>query len=204
MINHVWGLLHHPDREWREISVEHETIGHLYLHHVLWMAAIPVICSYIGTTQFGWTFGGETTYIVSWGDGLILGMAFYVLILMAVGGVGGLIHWLARRVPNRPQYGECVIFAGYTATPLFLSGIFALYPVFWLCLLAMIGGIIYTGYLLYRGTPNFLGISNKRGFILSGVTLGAGVLILEFMLAVVVLLWSMGSEHSVVWQFFQS
>ncbi|MEI8634297.1 hypothetical protein P4S72_24140 [Vibrio sp. PP-XX7] len=86
---------------------------------------------------------------------------------------------------------------------MFLSGIFALHPVFWLCLLAMIIGVVYTGYLLYRGTPNFLGISHKQGFISSGVTLGVGVLILEALLAVVVLLWSMGSDHSVVWQFFQ-
>lgn len=202
MSNHVWGLLHHPEREWREINAEHKTISHLYLHHVLWMAAIPVVCSFIGTTQVGWTFGGEETYKVSLMNGLALGVAFYALILLAVGLVGSLIYWLARKIPNRPTQRECTIFAGYTATPMFLSGIFAIYPVFWLCLLAMIGGVIYTAYLLYKGTPSFLGISNKQGFILSGTTLGVGVLILEALLAVVVLLWSMGSEHSVVWQFF--
>ena len=173
MINHVWGLIHHPDKEWREINKEHESVSHLYLHHVLWMAAIPVVSTFIGTTQFGWTFGGD------------------------------LIHWMARNFPDRPPRQECIVFAGYIATPMFLSGIFAIYPIIWLCLLACIVGVAYTGYLLYRGTPSFLGISHKQGFILSSTTLGIGVLVLEALLAAVVLTWSLGSENSIVWKFFQ-
>jgi hypothetical protein len=202
MINHVWGLLYHPEREWREINAERETISHLYTSHVLWMAAIPVLSSLVGTTQFGWSFGGEETYRVSMTDGIMLGIVFYLLILLAVGAVGNLIYWMARHLPHRPTRRECIVFAGYIATPMFLSGIFAIYPVFWLCLLAMIAGVVYTGYLLYRGTPSFLGISHKQGFILSGFTLAIGVLVLEAMLVVVVLLWRMGSEHSIVWQMF--
>ncbi|CAG9000759.1 MAG: Inner membrane protein YohC [Candidatus Celerinatantimonas neptuna] len=202
MINHVWGLLYSPEREWREISSEHETVSHLYTHHVLWLALVPVICSFIGTTLFGWSFGGETVYQVSLMNGVVLGIVFYALILFAVGIVGSLIHWRARHIPNRPRLHECIVFAGYIATPLFLSGIFALYPIFWLCLLAMIAGIIYTGYLLYKGTPSFLGISHKEGFILSGTTLGIGVLVLEALLALVVILWSMGSEEGIVWKMF--
>ncbi|MDC0612428.1 YIP1 family protein [Vibrio sp.] len=203
MSNHVWGLLHDPEREWRHINAEHESVSHLYVHYILKMAAIPVVCSFIGTTQFGWSFGGEESFKVSLLNGLALGVAFYALILLAVVVVGSMIHWLARKIPSRPSRNDCIIFAGYIATPMFLSGVFAIYPIFWLCMLAMIAGIIYTAYLLYKGTPSFLGISHKEGFILSGTTLGAGVLILELMLAVVVLLWSMGSEHSVVWKFFE-
>lgn len=203
MINHVWGLIHHPDREWREINQEHESVSHLYLHHVLWMALIPVISTFIGTTQFGWTFGGEDTIKISFMNGIGLGVLFYALILIAVAVVGSLIHWMARKLPTRPSRHECVVFAGYIATPMFLSGVFALYPIIWLCTLACVTGVCYTGYLLYKGTPRFLGISHKQGFILSSTTLGVGILVLEALLAAVVLLWSMGSEHSVVWSFFQ-
>jgi len=57
MINHVWGLFAHPDREWQEIRGEKETISHMYLSHVLILAAIPVVSAYIGTTRVGWAFG---------------------------------------------------------------------------------------------------------------------------------------------------
>ncbi|PXF32076.1 membrane protein [Pokkaliibacter plantistimulans] len=202
-MNHIWGLLHHPDREWRSINSEGETISHLYTHHVLWLAAIPVISAYIGTTQVGWTLGGEKAVQVSMLDGLWLGIMFYVLIIGAVGLVGGVIHWMARHLPERPDLQQCVVFAGYIATPMFLSGLFALYPIAWLCFLAVLCGVCYTGYLLYIGTPSFLGISRKQGFILSSTTLGIGVLVLEALLAVVVLLWSMGSDYSLVWMYMK-
>lgn len=203
MSNHIWGLIHHPDKEWRSINEEHETVSHLYTHHVLWYALIPVVCSFIGTTQFGWTYGGEEVFHVSITSGIILGIAFYALILGAVAAVGSVIHWMARRYPDRPSKAECVVFAGYTATPLFLSGAFAIYPIFWLCALAFVMGLCYTAYLLYAGTPSFLGISHKEGFILSTSTLCMGVLVLEGLLISVVVLWSMGSEHSIIWHFFR-
>ncbi|SBS31498.1 Inner membrane protein YohC [Marinomonas spartinae] len=203
MINHVWGLIHHPEQEWRTINKEHESVSHLYMHHVLLLAAIPVVSTFIGTTQFGWTFGGNDTIKVSMLNGLSLGVLFYLLILAAVAVVGSLIHRMAKQYPSRPSRHECIVFAGYIATPLFLSGIFAVYPIIWLCTLACVVGICYTAYLLYKGTPSFLGISHKEGFILSSSTLGIGILVLEAVLAGIVLLWSMGSEHSVVWYFFR-
>lgn len=202
MINHVWGLIRHPDREWREINKEHESVSHLYTHHVLWLAAIPVVSAFIGTTQFGWTFGGNDAVKVSIINGISLAILFYALILLAVAGIGNLIHWMAGRYPTRPSRHECIVFAGYIATPMFLSGIFAIYPIIWLCTLACIAGVCYTAFLLYKGTPNFLGISHKQGFILSSTTLGIGVLVLEALLAAVVLLWSMGSDNSIMWAFF--
>lgn len=42
-MSHVWGLFSHPDREMQVINRENETISHHYTHHVLLMAAIPVI-----------------------------------------------------------------------------------------------------------------------------------------------------------------
>lgn len=59
-MSHVWGLFSHPDREMQVINRENETISHHYTHLVLLMAAIPVICAFIGTTQIGWNFGDGT------------------------------------------------------------------------------------------------------------------------------------------------
>lgn len=53
-MNHVWGLFSHPDREMQVIRNENETVAHHYTHHVLLMAAVPVVCAFIGTTQIGW------------------------------------------------------------------------------------------------------------------------------------------------------
>src|SRR5690606_41140943 len=55
----VWGLFTRPDQEWQEIRGEEESISHMYLTHVLLLAAIPAVSAYIGTTQVGWAIGNR-------------------------------------------------------------------------------------------------------------------------------------------------
>lgn len=195
MLTHVWGLLAHPNREWKQIKEERETLTHLYEHHVLLLAAIPVVCSYIGTTQVGWSLGGGTTIQLSYLDALGAGVVFYLVILAAVYAVGKVIRYMAKRYTQHPpSQSQCIVFAGYVATPMFLSGIVAVYPLIWLCLLAGVIGLCYTAYLLYLGIPGFLNISKEEGFIVSSTTLAFGVLILEALLGMTVLLWGYGER----------
>ena len=64
-MNHVWGLLAHPNREMRDIKNENETVSHHYTHHVLLLGLIPVGCAFIGTTQIGWDVSVERTIMPS-------------------------------------------------------------------------------------------------------------------------------------------
>ena len=85
-MNHVWGLFAHPNREMSVIKSENETISHHYTHHVLLMAAVPVICAFIGTTQLGWNFGDGTVIKLSMLTGLALAVLFYAVMLAGVAG----------------------------------------------------------------------------------------------------------------------
>ncbi|NUU67429.1 YIP1 family protein [Enterobacteriaceae bacterium BIT-l23] len=191
-MNHVWGLFSHPDREMQTIKRENETVSHHYLHHVLIMAAIPVICAFIGTTQIGWNFGADNYLQLSLGTGIGLAVLFYALMLAGVAVMGRVIWWMARNYPQRPSLARCMVFAGYVATPLFLSGIVALYPLVWLCVLVGTIALCYTGYLLYVGIPTFLNITRDEGLSFSSSTLAIGVLVLEVLLALTVVLWGYG------------
>ncbi|MEC9482736.1 MAG: Yip1 family protein [Halomonas sp.] len=194
MLTHVWGLMAHPNREWKQIRSERETITHLYAHHVLLMAAVPVVSAFIGTTQVGWSLGDGRPILLGPLDAFYAGIAFYVAILAAVAFMGAVIYKMARRYSSHPDYRCCTIFAGYVATPMFMAGLVALYPLVWLCLLAGIVGLCYSAYLLYLGIPAFLNISHEEGFIVTGSTLGIGVLVLEALLGVTVLLWGYGAR----------
>ncbi|MCU5772896.1 YIP1 family protein [Erwiniaceae bacterium BAC15a-03b] len=191
-MNHVWGLIAHPNREMRNIKQENESVSHHYTHHVLIMAAIPVICAFIGTTQLGWDLGAERTIQLSLFTGIALGILFYLLILGGVAVMGRVIHWMARNYPQRPSLQRCTVFAGYVATPLFLSGLVALYPLVWLCLLVGTLAMVYTGYLLYVGIPMFLNIDREESLRFSGSTLAIGILVFEVLLALTVVIWGYG------------
>lgn len=72
--------------------------------------------------------------------------------------MGRVIWWMARNYPQRPSLAHCMVFAGYVATPLFLSGLVALYPLVWLCALVGTVALFYTGYLLlpwYSELPEY-------------------------------------------------
>lgn len=191
-MNHVWGLLAHPNLEMRHIKQENESVSHHYTHHVLLMAAIPVICAFIGTTQLGWNLGEGQFVQLNLLTGIGLGILFYLIILGGVAVMGRVIHWMARNYPQRPSLAHCMVFAGYVATPLFLSGIVALYPLVWLCALIGTIALCYTGYLLYLGVPTFLNINKEEGLSFSSSTLAIGVLVLEALLALTVILWGYG------------
>ncbi|MGK6326633.1 Yip1 family protein [Erwinia sp. DT-104] len=191
-MNHVWGLLAHPDREMRDIRQENETVSHHYTHHVLLMALIPVICAFIGTTRLGWDFGAQRTVQLSLMTAFALAIMFYGLILGGVAVMGRVIHWMARNYPQRPSLQRCTVFAGYVATPLFISGLVALYPLVWLCVFVGALALAYTGYLLYLGIPMFLNIDREESLRFSGSTLAIGVLVFEVLLAMTVVLWGYG------------
>lgn len=191
-MNHVWRLFSHPNQEMSVIKSENETVSHHYTHHVLVMAAVPVICAFIGTTQLGWNFGDGTVVKLSLMTGLALAVLFYAVMLAGVAVMGRVIWWMARSYPQRPSLKRCMVFAGYVATPLFLSGLVALYPLVWLCALVGTVALLYTGYLLYLGIPTFLGINKEEGLSFASSTLAIGVLVLEVLLAITVILWGYG------------
>lgn len=191
-MNHVWGVLAHPDQEMRDIKHENESIPYHYTHHVLLLALIPVVCAFIGTTQIGWDLGARQTITLSLFNAFALAVLFYVLMLGGVAVMGRVIHWMAREYPHQPSLQRCIVFAGYTATPLFISGIVALYPLVWLCLFVGTLALVYTGYLLYVGIPVFLNIDQEESLRFSGSTLAIGVLVLEVLLALTVVLWGYG------------
>ena len=172
MIHHVWGLFTHPDQEWQEIRGEEESISHMYLTHILILAAIPAISAYIGTTQVGWVVGGGDPVKLTQASALQMTVLTYLAMLAGVAVMGAFIHWMARTYDANPSLTQCIVFAAYNATPLFIAGLAALYPHLWLGMIVGVAAISYTVYLLYVGIPTFMNIHKDEGFPV--LQLGAG------------------------------
>lgn len=192
MINHVWGLFTHPDEEWQEIRGEEESISHMYLTHVLILAAIPAISAFIGTTQVGWSIGTRAPVMLTEASALQMTVLSYLAMLAGVAIMGAFIHWMARTYDASPSIAQCVVFAAYTATPLFIGGLAALYPDIWLAMIVGTAAICYTVYLLYVGMPTFMNIPPEEGFLFSSSVLAVGLVLLVAMIAMSVILWGVG------------
>ncbi len=192
MINHVWGLFAHPGQEWQEITGEEREVGHLHLGQVLVLAAIPAISAFIGTTQFGWSIGGGDAVKLTESSAFQLTLLSYLAMLAGVAVMGGFIHWMSRTYDANPTLIQCIVFAAYTATPLFVGGLAALYPHIWLGMVVGTAAICYTTYLLYVGLPTFMNIPSDEGFLFSSSVLAVGLVVLVAIIALSVIMWGMG------------
>jgi len=193
MMHHVVGLFTHPDQEWQQIRGEEESISHIYLTHVLLLAAIPAICAYIGTTRVGWSIGGGAPVTLVESSALSMVIMSYLTMLAGVAVMGSFIHWLARTYDASPSLARCIVFAAYTATPLFIGGLAALYPNLWLAMIVGTASICYTVYLLYVGIPTFMNIPKDEGFLFSSSVLAVGLVTLVAIIALTVVIWSIGA-----------
>lgn len=192
MINHVWGLFAHPGQEWQEITGEERNVGNLHLGEVMVLAAIPAISAFIGTTQVGWSIGGGEAVKLTESSAIQLTFLSYLAMLAGVAVMGGFIHWMSRTYDANPTLVQCVVFAAYTATPLFIGGLAALYPHIWLGMIVGTAAICYTTYLLYVGLPTFMNIPSDEGFLFSSSVLAVGLVVLVAIIALSVIMWGMG------------
>ncbi|WP_095094990.1 Yip1 family protein [Pseudomonas sp. Irchel 3A5] len=193
MIHHVWGLFTHPDREWQDIrGEEEESIGHVYLTHTLILAAIPAVSAYIGTTQMGWAIGDGVPVMLTHESAIWMAIMSYIAMLAGVSIMSGFIHWMARTYNATPSLARCIAFATYTATPLFIGGLAALYPHMWLGMMIGTAAVCYTVYLLYVGVPTFMKIPADEGFMFSSSILAVGLVVLVAIMAFTVVLWGIG------------
>jgi hypothetical protein len=192
ILSHVWGLLTHPEKEWKTINKERCSVGKCYCSHVLLLAALPVIAGYIGTTQVGWQVVSREVHRLTPESAAQISILFYLTILVAVFTIGKLIHWMGRTYGSKQSLPQCIALAAYTATPLFLIGVMLLYPMLWLNLLIGLPALAYTVYLLYTGVPVMMGVSKERGFLFASAVLTVGLVMLVAVLAATVILWDIG------------
>lgn len=192
MLSHLIGILFDPTEEWKKIRDVECTIGKCYCGYVFIMAAIAPICGYFGTTMFGWEIGAREAVKLSHDSALIIAIAYYLVMLVGVFSMGLMINWMAKTYNAEQNLSRCVRLAAFTATPLFLVGIFELFPILWLNFVIGLPALAYSVKLLYTGLPIMMEIDEERGFLFSSAVLAVGMVALVVMMAAMAILWFNG------------
>jgi len=189
---HTFGILTHPDREWESIRADHETTSRLYLGHVLLLALIPAGAAYYGTTVVGWQVGDGDTVRLSQSSAAQLCVLFYAAMLSGIYLIGKFIDFFSMTYGVDESEHRGIVLAAYTATPLFLMGIIAVYPVLWVNMIAGVIAVCWSVYLLYEGIPILMKIPEERGFMFASSVLTVGLVMLVGLFAISVVIWSVG------------
>lgn len=191
-LQHTFGILTHPDKEWESIRQEDESTAKLYLSHVLLLALIPAAAAFYGTTQVGWQIGDGELVKLSQSSASQLCILFYAAMLSGIFLIGKFIDFFAMTYGVSDHEHKGVLLAAYTATPLFLVGIIAVYPMVWVNMLAGVVAVCWSVYLLYEGLPILMRIPEDRGFMFATSVLTVGLVMLVGLFAISVIVWSVG------------
>lgn len=188
-IQHLFGLVNHPKEEWQEIVEERYSVMQCYLRYLIWLAAIPAISVYVGTTQVGWSLSGGDTVKLTTESALPIAIAFYLVLLGAVGVMAYAVYWMEHTYGVDASLERCFMLTTFTATPMMLAGLAGLYPVMWFDVLVGLAAVSYTIHLLMTGVPILGHISEERGFMFSMSVVTVGLCVLVAVLALTVILW---------------
>ncbi|NMP31260.1 YIP1 family protein [Thalassotalea sp. M1531] len=191
ILNHIWGLYAHPREEWQTIEKRHESLMYS-LAHILIVALIPSICGYYAAAHVGWSIGAGDPIKLTQNSAMIMSIGMYASMIAGVFALAYLIHWMAKTFDSSPNFTQSLELAAYTATPLLMVGITALFPVLWFVVSAGLAAIAYSVYLLYSGVPIMMNIPEEKGFIYASSVVTCGLVLLVSIMAATAILWSLG------------
>ncbi len=196
ILNHTFGILLHPDSEWREIRKEKSSFQQVFLSHVPFLALIPCVAGFFGVTQVGWVVGDGDPIHLSMSSALSLCALAYVAFLAGVYIFGEFVNWMSKtygvRDNEERRHYEGTALAVYVTTPLFLSGIVNVYPAPWLVGTALMLSATYAVYLIYEGTPILMSIDKDRAFMYSSSIVTIGLVLLVTAMIATVIVWGLG------------
>jgi hypothetical protein len=196
MLEHTLGILLHPDSEWKAIRNEKHSFKQVFLSHVPLLALIPVISFFIGVTQVGWTVGNGDPVKLTVLSALELCGVTYFALLLGVYVLGEFINWMAKTYgvmdSEEQRHYEGTALAVYISTPVFLVGIFGLYPDIWLNASAIVIAGAYAVYLVYEGIPILMNIDKDRAFMYASSVVTVGLVMMVVVLVGSVILWNFG------------
>ncbi len=192
MLNNPFGYLFFPARQWQQVEDASLSRLRTSVLYMLVLAALPCIAWYHGTTEVGWRVADGDIVRLTPDSALKLIMAFYCAIVAALGGIGLAIHWMAGTYGSITSFTRSFAIATYSATPLFMAGIFGFQPLLWRDLTLGILAVSWAVYLLYSGLPVVMKIPQERGFLYSSAVIGVCLVFLMAMMGATVILWDLG------------
>jgi hypothetical protein len=149
LIERAQAMVLRPKETWPVIEAEPASVGSIYRDWLVYMAAIPAVCAFIGMSFVGIGVFGMGFHL-SIAAGLANMITSYLVSLILVYIVALAVDALAPTFGGTKNPIAALKVVAYGSTAAYLGGIFALVPA--LGILGLVAAI-YSIYLVYLGLP---------------------------------------------------
>ena len=181
LVARVKGIILNPKAEWPQIEREPGDFSSLFSNYVMYIAAIPPVATFIGTSLIG--FGPVRLGIFT---GLIYALFTYALTLIGVFVMAYVIDFLAGTFGAQRNFDNAMRVSAYSPTAAWLAGIFNLIPA--LGFLAILG--LYSIYLLHTGLVALMRPPAPKAVLYTVVTVVVMIVVWWLIMAVPLLLFA--------------
>jgi hypothetical protein len=158
ILGRVKGILLTPETEWAAIEHEPGTPAYLFPHYVVYLAAIPPLAGFIGSSIIGVAGPGGTVRVPLFA-GLLGAVMAYVLSFAIVYAVAIIIDQLAPRFDGQKDFANALKVTVYAFTPYWVLGICQMIP--GLRFVGYVAGL-FGIYLLWLGLPRLMKVPPER------------------------------------------
>ncbi|MDP6190362.1 MAG: Yip1 family protein [Gammaproteobacteria bacterium] len=185
-----WNLVYRPKPTWRKIRKHKYGLRHSFFTQLSWMAAIPAMSFFIGTTQMGWSLGNSDYHTLTIASALPISITMYFTLIAIVAGLGAGIYSMERTYGAHSGLRNCMVLATFVASPMLGAGIVGLWPVVWVTVFVMLIALCVSLYFLFTGIPVMMKVSEERGFLFSISVVTLALCFLVALIAVSVIAYS--------------
>lgn len=171
LVDRVKGILLDPRRTWPAIEAESTSTAELYRGYLVWLAAIPAVCGFIGLSLIGIDGFGFTVRVP-----LLMGLGnlvvSYVLSLVGVFVLALIVDALAPTFGGTRSSIQALKLTVYASTAALVGGVFSLLPM--LSILGLLAAL-YSVYLIYTGLPVLMKNPPEKSLAYTAVVIVAGI-----------------------------
>lgn len=186
-------LIFNSQRQWQELASAPSSKLWAFIPYLLFMALIPCVAWFYGTTEVGWTIGDGDLIRLTPESAAYIAIAMYIAILCCVSAIGYSVHWMAATYGgSNSSVIKGISLTALTTTPFFLLGLTGFYPMFWVDFVLGIVGVCWSTYLLYSSIPVVMNIPQDRGFLFASALTAVASVIFMVLLGATAILWDMG------------
>ena len=178
-----------PRATWNRLAQKSDENIKARLLLVISLALIPPLAFYYGTTQVGWRVMGGSLTKVTAESAIPLAVLFYLALLGSMVVIGLMAHWMSKTYDADSFPIKGIVMIGYASVPVFLAGILAVYPLWWLDGIIATLACCYAIRLIYLGVPPMMKVPEDRGMLYASALFAVALVYVVVVLVATVILW---------------
>lgn len=188
---HLGTALLSPRRAFAAVADDPPSGARVFFGTALWLALLPPVFAFVGTTLFGWRLGVEPLLLPP-GTALAVSAMYFVLLLAGLLSSAFVAHWMAGTYGADTSYAHSLALMTLVAVPLAIGSVVHLYPNAFFNVMVLVPTLMWSMYLLYRGLPVVLRTDPGRGMLMASALIAYLLVSWVTLLGITAVLWSLG------------